>query len=89
VLLSRLYVTASGLPRDDAAAQKWLTRSAGQRNPFAAYLWGSLLAERDYGNAPQWFRMFAEQGLPQAPFSYAWTLKEGRGIERDRVNAYT
>lgn len=88
-LLGRLYVTASGLPRDDAAAQKWLTRSADQKSPFAAYLLGSLLAERDYAKAPQWFRMAAEQGLPQGQFSYAWTLKEGRGIERDRVNAYT
>ena len=33
--------------------------------------------------------MAAEPGLPQAQFSYAWTLKEGRGIERDRVNAHT
>jgi len=88
-VLGRLCVMASGLPRDDAAAQRWLTLSANQKNPFAAYLLGSLLSERDYGKAPQWFRMAAEQGLPQAQYSYAWTLKEGRGIDRDRVKAYT
>ena len=88
-LLGRLYVIASGLPRDDAAAQKWLTISANQKNPFAAYLLGSLLSERDYAKAPQWFRMAAEQGLPQAQYSYAWTLKEGRGIDRDHLKAYT
>jgi uncharacterized protein len=88
-LLGRLYVVASGLSRDDAAAQKWLTLSATQKNPFAAYLLGSLMSERDYSKAPHWFRIAAEQGLPQAQYAYAWTLKEGRGIERDRVNAYT
>jgi len=84
-LLGRLYVMAAGLPRDDAAAQKWLTLSTNQKNPFAAYLLGSLLSEHDYAQAPHWFRMAAEQGLPQAQYSYAWTLKEGRGIDRDRV----
>ncbi len=88
-LLGRLYVVASGLPRDDSAAQKWLTLSANQKNPFAAYLLGSRLSARDYAQAPHWFRMAAEQGLPQAQYSYAWTLKEGRGINRDRVKAYT
>ena len=88
-LLGRLYVVDSGLPRDDSAAQKWLTVSANQKNPFAAYLLGSLLSARDYAQAPHWFRMAAEQGLPQAQYSYAWTLKEGRGTNRDRVKAYT
>jgi hypothetical protein len=83
-LLGRLYVAAIGLPRDYAAAQKWLTLSANQKNPFAAYLPGGVLSERDYTKAQRWFRVAAEQGLPQAQYAYAWTLKEGRGIERDR-----
>jgi uncharacterized protein len=66
-LLGRLYVAATGLPLDYAAAQKWLTLSANQRNPFAAYLLGGILSERDYTKAPHWFQVAAEQGLPQAP----------------------
>jgi TPR repeat protein len=88
-LLGRLYVTGTGLPRDLAAAQTWLALSANQKNPFAAYLLGGVMAERDYTKAPQWFRAAAEQGLPQAQYAYAWTLKEGRGIEQERVKAYT
>jgi TPR repeat protein len=87
-LLGRLYVAATGMPRDLAAAQKWLTLSANHKNPFAAYLLGGVLSEREYTKAPPWFRAAAEQGLPQAQYAYAWILKEGRGIEQDRVKAY-
>jgi TPR repeat protein len=86
-LLGRLYVVASGLPRDDSAAQKWLTVSANQKNPFAAYLLGSLLSARDYAQAPHWFQMAAERASRRRSTPYAWTLKEGRGINRDRVKS--
>jgi TPR repeat protein len=87
-LLGRLYFVGSGLSRDYSAAQKWLTPSAKQGNPFAAYLLGGVMLERDYKKAPHWFHVAAQQGLPQAQYRYARALKEGYGIERDRVEAY-
>src|SRR5882762_5267537 len=87
-LLGRLYFVGSGLSRDYSAAQKWLTPSAKQGNPFAAYLLGGVMLERDYRKAPHWFHVAAQQGLPQAQYRYARALKEGYGIERDRVEAY-
>ncbi len=87
-LLGRLYFIGSGLARDYSAAQKWLTLSAKQGNPFAAYLLGGVMVERDHSKAPHWFHVAAQQGLPQAQYRYARALKEGYGIERDRVEAY-
>jgi len=87
-LLGRLYFVGSGLSRDYSAAQKWLTPSAKQGNPFAAYLLGGVMLERDYKKAPHWFHVAAQQRLPQAQYRYARALKEGYGIERDRVEAY-
>jgi TPR repeat protein len=86
-LLGRLYLNGA-LPQDDLAAEKWLTPAASQDNPFAAYLLGRLMLTRDYTKAPRWFRIAAEQGLPQAQYLYAKALAEGRGVAEDRFQAY-
>jgi TPR repeat protein len=87
-LLGRLYVLGSGLPSDYAMGQKTLTPAAEQGNPFAALLLGRILLDRDYTQAPKWFRVAAEQGLPAAQFRYATALRDGRGIPQDRIEAY-
>ncbi len=46
------------------------------------------MMDKDYTKAPALFKIAADQGLPQAQYFYAKTLKDGRGIPQDRVNAY-
>jgi len=87
-LLGRLYVIGSGLPRDYAAAQQILTSPAEQGNPFAALILGRVKLDRDYTQAPKWFRIAAGQGLPAAQFQYAIALRDGRGVSQDRFEAY-
>lgn len=87
-LAGRRYFLGGGSPRDWDAAQKWLKPAAQQNNPFGAYYLGRVMADRDYNKAPALYKIAAEQGLPQAQYFYAKTLKDGRGIPRDRFNAY-
>jgi uncharacterized protein len=88
-LAGRLYfIGAPGVGRDLDSAQKWLKQAADQNNAYGAYFFGRLMAERDYTKAPALYKIAAEQGLPQAQFFYAKTLKDGRGVPLDRFNAY-
>jgi uncharacterized protein len=84
----RRYFLGNGVPQDLEAAQKWLKPAAEQNNAFAAYYLGRIMAERDYNKAPALYKIAADQGLPQAQYFYAKTLKNGRGIAQDRFNAY-
>jgi hypothetical protein len=84
----RRYFLGNGVPQDLEAAQKWLKPAAEQNNAFAAYYLGRIMAERDYNKAPALYKIAADQGLPQAQYFYAKTLKDGRGIAQDRFNAY-
>jgi uncharacterized protein len=87
-LAGRSYFLGSGVPRDPDTAQKWLKLSADQNNAYGAYYLGRLMADRDYTKAPALYKIAADQGLPQAQYFYAKTLKDGRGIVQDRSTAY-
>jgi uncharacterized protein len=87
-LAGRLYFIGSTVGRDMDSAQKWLKIAASQNNAFGAYYLGRVMADRDYTKAPALYKIAAEQGLPQAQFFYAKTLKDGRGVPLDRFNAY-
>ncbi len=87
-LVGRRYFLGNGVPRDLESAQKWLKPPAAEKNPFAAYYLARIMSELDYTKAPELYKIAADQGLPQAQYRYAKTLKEGRGIAQDRLNAY-
>jgi TPR repeat protein len=87
-LLGRAYYNGGGIQQDLNAAQKWLTLAADQKNPFAAYYLARVMDKRDYTKAPALYKIAADQGLPPAQYNYAKALKDGRGIELDRFNAY-
>jgi len=87
-LTGRLYFLGATGPRDLDAAQKWLKLSADQNNAYGAYYLGRLMADRDFTKAPRLYKNAADQGLPQAQYFYAKTLKDGRGIPQDRFTAY-
>jgi TPR repeat protein len=83
-LLGRLYF----LKGDMTNARRWLSAPADAGNPFAQYLLGRVLEDRDYTQAPEWFRKAAEQGLPQAQARLGIVTRDGRGIKRDKFEAY-
>jgi TPR repeat protein len=87
-LTGRLYFLGTGGAADRDAALKWLKLSADQNNAYGAYYLGRLKADRDYTKAPKLYKIAADQGLPQAQYFYAKTLKDGRGIPQDRFTAY-
>ncbi len=87
-LAGRLYLIGIGGVADRDAAQKWLKVAASQNNAFGAYYMGRLMADRDYTKAPKLYKIAADQGLPQAQYFYAKTLRDGRGIPQDRFTAY-
>jgi TPR repeat protein len=87
-LAGRLYFLGTGGVADREAARKWLKLSADQNNAFGAYYLGRLMMDKDYTKAPALFKIAADQGLPQAQYFYAKTLKDGRGIPQDRATAY-
>jgi len=87
-LAGRLYVLGGTVGRDFNSAQKWLKIAASQNNAYGAYYLGRVMAEQDYTKAPALYKIAADQGLPQAQYFYAKTLKDGRGIPQDRLNAY-
>ena len=87
-LLGRSYFLGSGIQQDLNAAQRWLRGASDQGNPFAAYYLGRVMADRDYTKAPALYKAAADQGIVPAQYYYAKTLKDGRGIPMDRLNAY-
>jgi uncharacterized protein len=87
-LAGRHFFLGNGVPRDLDAAQKWLKLSADQNNAYGAYYLGRLMAEKDFTKAPRLYKIAADQGLPQAQYFYAKSLKDGRGIPQDRFTAY-
>ncbi|MFQ5467803.1 MAG: tetratricopeptide repeat protein, partial [Kiloniellaceae bacterium] len=51
------------------------------------YFEGKAVA-RDYNRALRDFRAAAEAGLPEAQYNMAMLYGQGRGVERDAVQAY-
>lgn len=87
-LAGRLYFLGGPVPQDLDAARKWLKVAADQNSAYGAYYLGRVMADRDYTKAPALYKIAADQGLPQAQYFYAKTLKVGRGIPQDRFTAY-
>jgi TPR repeat protein len=86
-LAGRLYFLGSGTVRNPESL-KWLKIAADQNSAYGAYYLGRLMADSDFTKAPKLYKIAADQGLPQAQYFYAKTLKDGRGIAQDRFNAY-
>jgi TPR repeat protein len=86
-LLGRLYFVGSyGASRRDG--EKWLQSAADAGNPFAAYLLGLAIYDRDPATALRRFRAAAEQGLPYAQYRLGSALTEGRVPPVNKREAY-
>ena len=87
-LAGRLCFLGTAGLADREAAFKFLKISASQNNAYGAYYLGRVMVDKDYTKAPALYKIAADQGLPQAQYFYAKTLKDGRGIPQDRLSAY-
>jgi hypothetical protein len=87
-LLGRMYYSGA-VPRDLDAAETWLKKAANQGDPYGEYLLGLVKLERnDYINASAMFRKAAMQGIPLAQQQLGQLLKDGKGIDADKKQAY-
>ena len=88
-LLGRIIFSGQATPRDLNEAEKWLQKAASHGDPFSEYLLGMVRLERsDYSRAVEWFRKAADQGLPQAQGQLGQLLKQGKGVDIDKFEAY-
>ena len=87
-LAGRLYLLGPVALRDPEAARKSLKLAADQNNAYGAYYLGRLMADKDPTKSPALYKIAADQGLPQAQYFYAKTLKDGHGVPQDRLTAY-
>ncbi len=88
-LVGRLIYLGAVPPRDLNNASRWLEKSAAHDNPFGEYLLGKILLDRGaYAKAAEQFRKAAAQGLPQAEQQLGMLLKQGRGVDEDKFQAY-
>lgn len=86
-LLGRLYfLGVYGPSRRDG--EKWLQSAADAGNPFASYLLGLSIYERDPAKALPRFRAAALQGLPYAQYRLGSALTEGRVPPINKREAY-
>lgn len=87
-LAGRLYFSGA-VPRDLDAAETYLKKAANQGDPYGQYLLGMVKLERnDYANAAAMFRKAAMQGIPLAQQQLGNLLKDGKGVEADKMQAY-
>lgn len=88
-LVGRMYFTGTGAGRDLSEASRWLEKASGHDDAFGHYLLGMVRLERsDFAGAAGLFRKAAMQGFPQAQRQLALLLKEGRGTQQDKFEAY-
>ena len=82
----------SGVGRNIGEAAAWYERAAENGIPEAAFnlafiLEKSLAGTADETGAANWYRKAADAGLGQAQFNLGVLYAEGRGVERDPVEA--
>ena len=91
--LGKLYLAGdAALPRDPAAALKWLTYAAELGNQFAQYRLGKLLlqgedAPKDVKAAIRWLTAAAEQGNQYAQYALGKLYLLGKEVPKDRSSA--
>ena len=86
-LLGRLYYVGllSGGRRE---GEKWLQQASNGGNPFAAYLLGLSVYDRDPALGIAQFRLAADKGLPYAQYRLGKALLSGRVPPVEKREAY-
>jgi TPR repeat protein len=92
VELGVIYLTADGVPKDDAEAVKWLRKAAeqdsalGERYLAEMYFKGRGVAA-DNEEAAKWLRLAAEQDDAQSQYNLAVLYTQGLGVPRNLKEA--
>lgn len=92
VRLGRMLLDGTGAPRDEAAALRWFTRAAAQRDPEALNMVGRC-HENGWGVSPDLeraavsYRASAAGGHDWGQYNFGNMLFDGRGVPRDRRQA--
>lgn len=93
-VMGLLLATGNGVPLDEARALGWFkTAAQAGHAPAQAVLgelymlgWGPLAV--DQAEAASWMRKAAEQGLREAQTSYGSMLAGGKGVKKDKKEAF-
>lgn len=90
--LGQLYLSGTTLPRDPAAAVRWLERAALGGDQHAQYRLGKLLLQgeevpKDADGAVRWLTASAEQGSRYAQYALGKLFLLGKDVPEDRKAA--
>jgi len=91
-LLSSLYRTGRGVPRNDVESIRLLRRAAELGDPEGQNEYGLALREgsrvkRNARESFEWFERAAWIGYTDAQFNLGLAYLKGRGVEQDRIRA--
>jgi TPR repeat protein len=87
-LLALAYLKGNGVPSDAAAAMRWSQAAAGQGQPVAQYVLGTLyVQDKRETEAAHWFAAAAAQGNIKAMHNLAIAYAQGQGVEQDAAQA--
>lgn len=86
-LLGRMYFSGV-LTGGRRESERWLRAAAQAGNPYAAYLYGAAVYDRDPPEAVKWFQPAAEAGLPYAQYALGKALNVGGRVPIDKRQAY-
>ena len=81
--LYSFYRDGIGVAQDPVQAGHWLQKAAAGGDDSAQYSLGVETGD------PKWYRLAAAQGHDKAQLELGWLYRDGKGVERDFVRAYT
>lgn len=93
-LLGILCHEGAGIPQNDAEAVRLIREAAAEGNPTAMFNLGYFHESgqaglrRDDSEMSRWYRQSAEAGHPGGMAAYGWCLLNGRGVARNREEAF-
>lgn len=94
--LAILYFYGRGVPEDEKKAMEWAIRSAGQGNPDAMYLIGTMYmfgddvpksVEAPDLEAAKWFFEGASRGHAESEYGLGLLFLAGKGVVQDQNEA--
>jgi TPR repeat protein len=86
-LLGRMYFSGV-LTGGRRESEKWLLTAAQAGIPYAAYLYGAAVYDRDPVEAVKWFQPAAEAGIPYAQYALGKALNKGGRVPMDKRQSY-
>ncbi len=87
--MSRFCEEGYGTPKNEEAAQNWLSASAENGNPYGQYLLGSkAYSNGSYDKAFEWFQKSAMQGYAVAQCDLGSLYYWGRGTAKNNNKAF-